>query len=237
MDIKIIIEDLRAVHYKIYELALENKKLSDLDQSLVFLSSNAFYELDSLFLLVNNKKYHGTDSLCRNILEKLIYLKFILEKDSLNRARDFMLSNFKLKVDIYEKTSNLYPDVIPIYSPDEIKEIKLKYKNKKFTSKDKYKWYGVDGVNSISKLFKKYNEDIYGYYYMKYSGEVHSNDLISKFINMTEIIRKNEEYDNSEAVYISLEAFSDILHLIINHYNLDHEFTSFSIPKEYTIKL
>lgn len=238
MDIKRTIEDLLSIHYKIYDHALTDNEITELDQALVLLSSNAYHELDSLFLLVSNNKIHGTYSLCRNILEKFIYLRFILEKNSLDRARDFTLSNFKLKLRIYEKTTVLYKDISPVYSPEEIKEMKSKYKNKKFrASKDRNKWYVVKGVNSISELFRNYNEDKYGYYYMKYSGEIHSIDSISKFFEMNKSKKSNKQHDNSEVVYVALEAFSDILNLLVEHYDLGDKFTSFKIPNVYTIKV
>lgn len=239
MDIKSMMEYLRNTHYDIYDHAIINKEiLSELDQALVLLSSNAFYELESLFLLVSNNKIHGTYSLCRNILEKFIYLRFILEKDSLDRAKDFRLSNFKLKLKIYEKTMDLYKGITPAYSPEEIKEMKSKYKYKKYlVSKDRNKWYVVKGVNSISGLFKYYNEDKFNYYYMKYSGEIHSSDSISKFSDMRKSKKSNKQHDNSEVVYIASEAFSEILNLIVKHYGLSNKFTSYEIKNAYTIKV
>ncbi|MGE7673228.1 DUF5677 domain-containing protein [Lysinibacillus sp. NPDC094403] len=229
-----VLNDLREAHYKIYELSVENKKdISVLDQSLIFLSSNAYLELKSLLLLIENKAYHGTYSLCRSILEKFIYMKYILEKDSINRAEDFQLSNFKLKVEIYEKTKKLYPEKVPPIDENELNE----YKKPFISSKDKYKWYCINGANSISRLFKYFKENKYGYYYMKYSGETHSNDSITKFIDTFRLKDDKEPYDNSEVIYIAFEAFSDILKLLIDHYNLKEIFTSFNVYKEYTIKL
>lgn len=227
-------DELRKVHYKIYELSVENKKdITILDQSLIFLSSNAYLELKSLLLLIENKAYHGTNSLCRNILEKFIYMRYILERDSMNRAKDFQLSNFKLKVEIYEKTKKLYPEKLPLIDEKEINE----YKKPFISSKDKYKWYCVDGNNSITKLFKYFKENKYGYYYMKYSGETHSNDTISKFIDVFRLKDDKEQYENSEVIFIAFEVFSVILNLLIDHYKLNNVFTSSNVFKEYTIKI
>lgn len=91
-----MLTELQNSHYNIYNEALTNKKeLSTLDSTLVFLSSNAFYELDSLVLLTNNNKIHGTYSLCRTILEKLIYMKYILE-ENLDLCQDSGHKKFKL---------------------------------------------------------------------------------------------------------------------------------------------
>lgn len=234
-----MLTELQSSHYNIYNEALTNKiQLSKLDSTLVFLSSNAFYDLDSLILLTNNNKIHGTYSLCRNILEKLIYMKYILEENSLNRAKDFQLANFKLRLNIYEKAKKLYPDLKSLYTPEENKEMKIKYKHKKFyASKDKYKWYGGKGINSISGLFSYYNENEFGYFYMKYSGEVHSNDAISKFLETRGNFQTNAQHDNTEVIYVAIKAFCDILNLLVKHYNLDDQFTSFNISTDFTIKI
>lgn len=239
MDTTKMLTELQNSHYNIYNEALTNKKeLSTLDSTLVFLSSNAFYELDSLVLLTNNNKIHGTYSLCRTILEKLIYMKYILEENSLNRAKDFQLANFKLSLNIYEKAKALYPDLKSIYPQEEVKEMEVQYKNKKFyASKDKYKWYGVKGKNTISGLFSYYNENEFGYYYMKYSGEVHSNDTISKFLETGGNIQPKAQQDNTEVIYVAIKTFCNILNLLVKHYDLSDRFTSFNISTEFTIKI
>lgn len=234
MDLNNTMKDLRETHYKIYDLSMKNKKdITVLDQSLLFLSGNAYFELKSLLLLIENKAYHGTYSLCRNILEKFIYMRHILEKDSMNRAEDFQLSNFKLRVEIYKETKKMYPEKVPFINENELN----RYKKSFISSKDKFKWYCVNGNNSITKLFKHFKEKDYGFYYMKYSGETHGNDSIAKFMEMFRHKNENEQYENSEVMFIALEAFSDILKLLIDHYNLKEMFTSFNVFKEYTIKI
>ncbi|KOS61470.1 hypothetical protein FJQ98_16500 [Lysinibacillus agricola] len=234
MDLNNIMSEVREAHYRIYEHSVENKQdINALDQSLIFLSSNAFLELKSLVVLVENKAYHGTYSLCRSILEKFIYMRYILEKDSMNRAEDFQLSNLKSWIEIYEKTKKMYPEQVPPIDKNELNECKKPF----ISSKDKYKWYCGSGTNSISRLFKYFKKDKYGYYYMKYSGETHGNDSIAKFIDTFKLNYDKEQYDNSEVVYIALEAFCDILKSLIDHYNLKEIVTYSNIYEEYTVKL
>jgi len=203
-------------HYKIYEEVFEKDKqeLTVLNMVLTALSTNAIYDIESIFTLVKYNKINGSNSLTRNLIEKYLYIRLILEENSDVRASDFLIANESMLVEILEESIELFKSNV---KENLIKELKS-YKKNKYSHK-KQKWFVNKNIESIVGIANHLQDEQAEFYYLKYSGEIHSKDLFSKLSHS-----QNNNFDYNEVVAVSSYFVSKIIDLLINHFNLNSKF-------------
>jgi len=197
-------------HYKIYEEVFEKDKqeLTVLNMVLTALSTNAIYDIESIFTLVKYNKINGSNSLTRNLIEKYLYIRLILEENSDVRASDFLIANESMLAEILEESIELFESNV---KENLIKELKS-YKKNKYSHK-KRKWFVNKNIESIVGIANHLQDEQAEFYYLKYSGEIHSKDLFGKLSHS-----QNNNFDYNEVVAVSSYFVSKIIDLLINHF-------------------
>lgn len=175
----------------------------------------------SLNLLLEHNMTSGTDSLGRSIFEIFVYLKFILEKDTKNRAMSFLLKenlrerNFLKIMKGHDRESRETRKVLGITLQHILKEeAKYNDSHKEAEWKERYKsihrnldklpknWYDFDGkTNSFYALCRKMN--YIGYYntvFRLLSADTHSTDIARNFHIEDDYIAILREKDIGQSV-------------------------------------
>lgn len=219
------------------------------DAAIVGLFEDMVGKTNSLLVLLNNQSFNGADSLTRMIMENFIFLKFILQKDSINRAKSYFYSlklrQIKLFNTLIEQSlmgselrkylslsiDNLYEKFPKFADNSYLEDIETDFLDS-LNHKDKnQKWYNVTGkINNFRALCKylEYEKE-YILLYQTFSSEVHALEAINYFKferGFVEVYRKGGEI-NTHVMVIS-NFLIEIIREMYTYYKLQNEVIKFN---------
>lgn len=239
---KIILTQAEKVKNSILKEYFEKKEHEFRNQDLVVLGLyiEMINKTNSINLLLENNMTSGTESIGRSIFEIFVYLKFIFEKDTKNRAMSFILKenirerNFlkKLKGNDWESNEtrkalgitlqNILDEESKHNDSHMEKEWKERYRNI-HQERNPKNWYDFDGkTNNFYLLCKKM--DYIGYYntiFRILSADTHSTDIARNFHLEDGFIAILKNKDTGQSLEAIVQFFLyEIMMDILKFYNL-----------------
>lgn len=202
----------------------------------------------SIFLLQDNESYAGIESLIRVSFENYVFLKYILQKDSLNRATAYILSDVKFQKKYYDiliqqgKTGREIRELLSV-TIDEISEGAGNLTNPEYIERlnDRYAscfggripkiWYNFDNkTNNFEQLCNKMGDSaMYNILYRLFSRETHSakvNDMFSYEKNMVTL---NPPYISDEMTESAICLFLiESIRKVYKYYELKDSLITFN---------
>lgn len=235
------------------EISIRDTEWSYIDASLIGLLENLNNMASSIIVLQNASSFAGIESLLRITFENYIFLKYILEKDSLNRATAYSLSDIKFQkryFDLLIDPGRKGKDIRNLLSTsiEEVQESSRSFSNPEFIAKldKRYTdcfsghapkvWYNYDNKTAnFEQLCNKMGETtMYNILYRVFSRETHSakaNDLFSYTPDSVAVKSPtiSKELTESAVGLFLVESIRGIY----NHYNLRSQLTQFNITIKY----
>lgn len=246
---------------KVIEQIIEKKfvkpsypKKFDVDDYVILgLYDGIVSRFDSIIYLAEADKVFGVESIARAILEAHAFLIYIIERDTLKRAKAYFYSVKKKEVGIYkdliredEKGNNIRKylkvskmDLVDRYSA---KSNELEKKYEKYVGVKKKNWYQYDRKNNnFSELCESLGLGEKHYLLFKmFSTEVHAKDAGKQF----EIDKSNDEIG---LIYMTLKNIEHVINygaltivevtrLVYKYYGLESEKSKFNKNIEFKYK-
>ncbi|PAD67013.1 hypothetical protein CHH83_20820 [Bacillus sp. 7586-K] len=241
---KILIETdkvTKNVLKKCFEINYPEKEINIHDAMILGLLEDMIGKTKSLVTLIQNQDYNVLAAITRMIFESHIYLKFILDKETVNRASSYF---FSMKIDEIKLFDSLIEqslvgrEIRKFLSIDRTKflEQNSKHINEQYRrdvehdylkalnlKSKKDKWYNYNGkIRSFRDLCKHLNmEKEYVLLYKTFSKEIHSQEALKYFSFEKNMITVLEKQDNSELYTSSVSLFLiETVRAIYTYYDL-----------------
>ncbi|PLR72267.1 DUF5677 domain-containing protein [Bacillus sp. UMB0728] len=234
---------------KHFDINKPEKQFDVHDAAIIGLFEDMIGKTNSLILLLDNKSFNGADSLTRMMMENFIYLKFILQKDTIGRGKSYFYSLKLRQVKFFNqmveqslmggelrKYLNFTIDMLNTKFPkmadkDFTDELKQNYLNSLNHKDLKQKWYSISKeINNFRALCKylKYEKE-YILLYQSLSSEVHALEAANYFKfdeNYVEVYRKEGEIETHVAVVSRF--LNDIIKEVYSYYGLKEDLKNFN---------
>lgn len=232
-----------------FDINQPEKQFDVHDAAIIGLLEDMIGKTNSLILLLEHESFNGADSLTRMMMENFIYLKFILQKDTVNRARSYYFSLKVRQVKFYKqmieqsvlgselrKYLNLSVDKInekfPKLADESIVEVlEQNYLNSLNHKDQRQKWYSIKKeINSFRALCGYLGfEKEYVLLYQSFSGEVHALEAANYFEFEEDMVMvQRKEGEIATHVTIVSRFLLEVIKNVYSYYNLKDDLKKFN---------
>ncbi len=220
------------------------------DAVVMGLIKNLINHSKSLYILLDNKHHTSVDAILRTIFENYVYLKFILEKNSLVRAKSYAYSNRISEYQMFDKLTeqtlkgkdmrNLLKvtleEVTAMFekkdSPERRSEIESLYLEEFGMKWLKQKWYNLDGETKNFKALciKMGMEPEYEFIYSILSTEVHGKDAMKNLDVQEFFVILKDSHTKDSKLHISMASLylMESVRVIYQHYDMKKKLRHFN---------
>lgn len=222
----------------------KTKKFDTHDAALIGLFEDLIGKIISIVILIDNKSFSGIDALIRMSLENYAFIKFILDKNTKNRANSYFYAVKVREIQSYERytsdekegvrfrnfagvSKEEFQHQFPKYQDQgHIDEIYERYVNCLGLKDKKSKWYNFDGkTSSFEQLCNKIGlGEHYDSIYRMFSSEVHALESLNYFEvtkNQVNVLRKSG--DQKGQIDMAIGYLYEASKQILKYYELNTE--------------
>lgn len=240
---------INSISEKLYN---KSPRIGEKNVAIISLFRDLLSKAESMNLLICEHKESEMNILLRSFVEEYLYIKFILEKDSVKRGNAYYFSNKVTglkKVRVYLENANDVETATRLRNSIEKElqknnhkdvntlEDEISFYNEKYSTvffdrskeKERYYWFNLDneGLTSIEKLAKHLDGgDIY-YLYNIFSAEIHGLNTVKGFTLKSDENNFNltltQEFDTNSKAQLLKPFLSRILIEMIRYSKIEKD--------------
>ena len=222
------------------------KKFDVDDYVILGLYDGIVSRFDSIIYLAEAEKFFGVESIARGILEAHAFIIYIMERDTINRAKAYYYSVKKKEIGLYkdlireDEKGNKIRNYLNV-SRNEIvdrfsmQSKELEEKSLKYVGKNKKNWYQIEKKNNnFSELCENLGLGEQHYLLFKmFSTEAHAKDAGKQF----EFDKSNDDIelmymtlkDIRHVIYYGALTVIEVTRLVYKYYGMDREKRIFNV--------
>ncbi|MFE4428818.1 DUF5677 domain-containing protein [Peribacillus butanolivorans] len=229
--------------------AINEKQFDIPDVAIIGLFEDMTGKINSLITLLDQKSFNGVDSLTRMTFENFVFLKFILQKDTVKRGKSYFYSlkirQMKFFNDMSEQSlkgseirkylsltvedlNKQFPELTDRSKIDEVEENFINSLNHKNI---KAKWYNHNGKIGNFEILCNHLDLQRDYFllYRTFSSEVHALEAMKYFKlerGTLEVYKKKVDIETN--VNIASNLLLEIIREVYSYYNLKGDLKRFN---------